>query len=176
MTRLMGLQFKISYKKGAENFAADALSRVGHVMAIQVCSEVQPSWLQEVLNSYATDTEAQRRLTELAVTSPDEHGYALVNGVIRRHGRVWIGANSALQTKLISAFQASAVGGHSGAHATYQRVKKLFVWTGIKARVAEFVRQCDICQHPSIVIHLQQASFNPYHHQLDHGAISQWTS
>jgi len=29
MARLMGLQFKISYKKGAENLAADALSRVG---------------------------------------------------------------------------------------------------------------------------------------------------
>jgi hypothetical protein len=39
------------------------------------------------------------------------------------------------------------VGGHSGATATYQRVKKLFAWTGIKAAVEEFVRQCDICQH-----------------------------
>jgi hypothetical protein len=30
MARLMGLQFRILYKKGAENSAADALSRVGH--------------------------------------------------------------------------------------------------------------------------------------------------
>jgi hypothetical protein len=38
MSRLMGLRFKISYKKGAENLAADALSHVGHLMVIQHCS------------------------------------------------------------------------------------------------------------------------------------------
>jgi hypothetical protein len=67
--------------------------------------------------------------------------------VIRLRGRVWIESNSALQTKLITTFHSSAVGGHSGAHATYQRLKKLFAWNGLKAQVAEFVRQCDICQH-----------------------------
>jgi hypothetical protein len=96
MSRLMGLRFKISYKKGVENLAADGLSRVGHLMLIEHCSEVQPTWLQEVLNSYATDPDAQRRLAELALHSLDEHGYALVQGVIRFHGRVWIGSNSAL--------------------------------------------------------------------------------
>jgi hypothetical protein len=134
MARLMGLWFKISYKKGAENLAADALSCVGHLMVIQHCSEVQPAWLQEVLNSYATDTDAHRRLIELAITSPNEQGYALVQGVILLRGRVWIGSNSALQTKLITAFHSSAVGGHSGAHATYQRLKKLFAWKGLITR------------------------------------------
>jgi hypothetical protein len=32
MSHLMGMQFKITY--GAENYAADALSRIGHLMAI----------------------------------------------------------------------------------------------------------------------------------------------
>jgi len=94
-----------------------------------------------------TDPEAQRRLTELALVSPDEYGYALVHGIIRFRGRVWIGSNSALQTKLISAFHSSAIGGHSGVHATYQRIKRLFVWAGLKAQVTDFVHQCDICQH-----------------------------
>jgi hypothetical protein len=103
--------------------------------------------LQEVLNSYATDQEAQHRITKLVVSSPNAHGYALVQGVIRLHGRVWIGSNSALQTKLILAFHTSAIGGHSVTHATYQCIKKLFAWAGLKAQVAEFVRQCDVCQH-----------------------------
>jgi hypothetical protein len=34
MEKLMGLQYKIVYKKGNENVAADALSRVGHMMAL----------------------------------------------------------------------------------------------------------------------------------------------
>jgi hypothetical protein len=83
MAKLMGLQFKIVYRKGTENLAADALSRIGHLMTIQVCSEVQPAWLQEVVNTYVTDQDAQRRLTELALHSPDEHGYSLHQGLIR---------------------------------------------------------------------------------------------
>jgi hypothetical protein len=49
--------------------------------------------------------------------------------------------------EVISTFHASAIGGYSGTHATYQRIKKLFAWAGLKAQVAEFVWQCDVCQH-----------------------------
>jgi hypothetical protein len=37
MSKLMGLQFKIVYRKGANNLAADALSRFCHLMAISAC-------------------------------------------------------------------------------------------------------------------------------------------
>lgn len=50
MTRLMGLQFKIVYKQGKDNIAADALSRVAHLLAIQAVSTIQPQWVKEVLN------------------------------------------------------------------------------------------------------------------------------
>ena len=72
---------------------------------------------------------------------------SLVEGIIRHNGRVWLGANSALRTKLITAFHTSAIGSHSGADATYQRLKRLFAWTGLKAQVIDFVKQCDTCQH-----------------------------
>nr|XP_020180912.1 proline-rich protein 12-like [Aegilops tauschii subsp. strangulata] len=63
--------------------------------------------------------------------SPDDDGYELYKGLIRKQERLWIGKNTALRTKIISALHDSAVGGHSGATATYQRIKKLFVWDGL---------------------------------------------
>jgi hypothetical protein len=142
----MGLQFKVVYKKGKDNLAADALSRVCHLIALQAVSEVTPKWMQEVLNSYSTDSQAQQLLSQLALTSPDEHGYTLDKGLIKYKGKVWIAANSALQTKLISAMHSSAIGGHSGTKATYQRIKKLFYWKGIKSDVENYIKQCQICQ------------------------------
>jgi len=110
MTRLMGLHFKIIYKKGKDNIAADALSRVAHMMALQAVSVVQPAWVQEVLNSYTTDSRAQQLLQRLAITSPDNQGYSLDRGLIWYQGKVWIGSNSALQTKLIATCHSSALG------------------------------------------------------------------
>jgi hypothetical protein len=128
MTRLVGLNFTFQYKKGEDNKVADALSRVGHVFSLHAVSAGVPLWLQEVVNSYAVDSKAQTLLMELAVTGTNSEGYAFQHGLIKLHGKMWIGANLGLQTKLIQAFHASALGGHSGALATYQRMNKLSVW------------------------------------------------
>jgi hypothetical protein len=57
-----------------------------------------------------------------------------------------VGSNSALQTKLIAAFHSSAIRGHSGTQATYQRLKHMFSWKGLKQDVDNFVKQCLTCQ------------------------------
>lgn len=136
----MGLYFKIVYRKGKENLAADALSRVGHMMAIQAVSQLQPLWVQEVLNSYVTDASAQ------ALQQSDDKGFSLPKGVIYYKGQVWIGNNTALRTKLIVAMHSTPIGGHSGVQATYYRLKKLFHRKGMKTDVHSFVKQCIICQ------------------------------
>lgn len=61
--KLIGFQYKILYKKGITNKAADALSRRPHpVMALAV-SAVQPKWLESILDSYQQDAQAQKLLT-----------------------------------------------------------------------------------------------------------------
>jgi hypothetical protein len=143
MAKLVGLQFQFKYKKGTDNTAADSLSRVGHLLEISTC---QPAWIQEVLNSYTTDSDMQILIQQLAIHSPDDKGFSLHHGLVKYKGRLVIGENLALQTKLIDNLHDSAVGGHSGIQATYQRAKKLYYWAGMKLAVELFVRQCQVCQ------------------------------
>jgi hypothetical protein len=72
---------------------ADALSRVAiHLNAV---TDVVPIWVQEVINTYHSDTAAVTLLQELAVHSPNDQGYSLIDGVIMSKGKIWIGQNSA---------------------------------------------------------------------------------
>jgi hypothetical protein len=89
---------------------------------------------------------AQAKLQALAVHSPDSQGFELHQGLIKVHCKIWVGANSALQTKLINAFHNSAIGGHSGVLPTYKCLKRLFSWSGMKTYVDDFVKQCVVCQ------------------------------
>lgn len=126
--------------------AADALSRVAHMMALQAVSVVQPQWIQEVMNSYTTDQQAQQLLAQLAVHSPDDKGFSLDKGIIRHHSLICIGNNSAIQTKIIVACHASAIGGHSGVNATYHRLKRNLSWKGMRTDVDNYIKQCIVCQ------------------------------
>jgi ribonuclease HI len=72
-TKLLGLQYKIKYKKGIENGAADALSRRPHPDAtVYSMSCSSPQWLSEVILGYSNDSKAQQLLSELAL-QPDRH-------------------------------------------------------------------------------------------------------
>lgn len=60
--------------------------------------------------------------------------------------RIWLAHNEEAQRHILQALHASPVGGHSGIHATYMRIKRLFAWPGLKKQVQEYVNQCSICQ------------------------------
>jgi hypothetical protein len=71
MTKLMGFQYKIIYKQGSTNCAADALSRMNHSTALlSALSVALPAWLHEVQSSYADPPETQELLSSLALHSP----------------------------------------------------------------------------------------------------------
>lgn len=150
MTKLMGLQFKIVYKKDKDNVVTDALSQVSHVLSISVVIEIQPLKVQGVLNSHVTDPKAQTLVQKLLITSLDEDGFWTRQGIIRRKNQIWVGENSALRTKLIDAMHESVLGGHSGVLPTYHRVNKSFWWHGFKSNVDQFVRQCVVCQQTKV--------------------------
>ena len=106
LTKMMGLQFKVVYKKGTLNGAADALSRKPPASSqVFAVSTVQPVWLESVLNSYKEDNFAQGLLTKLALDPKAHQNYTLNQGLLRYAGRICVGADAELQRQLISAFQ-----------------------------------------------------------------------
>ena len=126
LVKLMGLHYKLVYRKGKDNTAADALSRLpvdNELHAISVC---RPQWLESIMEGYNTDDQAKALLQELSLVSPNAKGYSLNQGIIRFRDRIWLGNNKEAHNAILLSLHDSGVGGHSGFLGTYQRVKALF--------------------------------------------------
>ena len=108
-TKLLGLQYRIVYKPGSTNRAADALSHrttTPQLMAISTCTL---QWLEEVVNSYAKDPVAADLITKLSLHPAAVPNYTLSAGVLRYKNRIWIGADKNLRQQVISAMHSSAL-------------------------------------------------------------------
>lgn len=132
-SKLLGLQYRIVYRPDSDNRAADAMSR--HPAPPAVCatiSAVVPTWVNAVITSYCDDSVSRAMLSKLAVDPSSVPQYSLNSGLLRYRNRIWVGADSSLQRRLIEAFHSSAWGGHSGVPVTYMRLKQCFAWSGMK--------------------------------------------
>ncbi|PUZ75467.1 hypothetical protein GQ55_1G171700 [Panicum hallii var. hallii] len=127
LTKLMGLQYKLCYKKGTENKAADALSRIHpqHKPEVLAISSAQPIWLQELIQSYVKFPDIARLLASLSVKSTMGE-YMLHDGLIKFKGKILVLPNEKLQQTIIQSLHSTAIGGHSGPFVTYQKVKQMF--------------------------------------------------
>jgi hypothetical protein len=149
MVKLLGLRYRVVYKRGPDNRAADALSRcpqavMGELAAISVCL---PTWLQEIQQGYHGDPQTQKLLAQLTAEPPEGPAeFSLEDGVLKLHERIWVGRNPALQQKILAAMHTGAIRGHSGVSVTYRRVRALFAWPGMKAQVRQFIETCSICK------------------------------
>ena len=60
-TKLLGLQYKVVYKKGVKNGVADALSRrTHHLSQCAAVSQCTPQWISAVQQGYQYDEAAQQ--------------------------------------------------------------------------------------------------------------------
>jgi hypothetical protein len=119
-SKLAGLQFRIVYKPGSSNRAADALSRkTSHDSVCAAVSVVTPSWILDVTSGYDKDPATLDLIAKLSIDPQAVSGFSLRDGVLRRGTQMWIGDNPPLQQRIIQATHSSALGGHSGFPVTY---------------------------------------------------------
>lgn len=77
---------------------------------------------------------------------PESHeNYSYNQGLICYKGRLYIGSGGEIRQKLLQHMHASALGGHSRQQHTYQRIKQVFFWPGLKKDVEEIIRNCTVC-------------------------------
>ncbi|KAL0299990.1 UNVERIFIED_CONTAM: Transposon Ty3-G Gag-Pol polyprotein [Sesamum angustifolium] len=149
ITKLLGLSYEVHYKKGSENRAADALSRVEHdrgeSQANAVTTQI-PLWLQDVQESYEGNTLFQTVVQAKTLDNLAFPDYSYEAGILRRKGRICVGSHGGIREKIIRSMHDSALGGHSGINGTYQRIKPLFYWPTLKGDVNTLVKECEVCQ------------------------------
>jgi len=98
LTKLLGFDYDIEYRKGRENIAADALSRCSSSEVFSLTlSTISTKLLEAIQASWTTDTNLVRIITQLQ-QDPDSHPlYAWTNGHLYRKGKLVVGNNPDLQ-------------------------------------------------------------------------------
>ena len=76
--KLLGLQYKIVYKKGLENKAADALSRQAEPSTVAAISTSTPRWLEIIVEGYTKDDQTKQLFTELSITGSNDKRFLLI--------------------------------------------------------------------------------------------------
>jgi hypothetical protein len=112
MTKLLGLQYKIYYKKGSTNNVVDALSRKIHHQdnsEVFALSTANPVWLVDLQDSYTDSDMAHKLLTQLLL-KPEQEKYKLTQGIIRYKGRIWLGHSTRMQQQVMQALHSSPMG------------------------------------------------------------------
>ncbi|KAA3452986.1 Transposon Ty3-G Gag-Pol polyprotein [Gossypium australe] len=152
VAKMLGYDYSIIYRKGTQNFVADALSRRTTELdpqLLQCSASIDTPWSEiwgRILASYADDTKLSQ-LCMAVQEQPQLHSkYSWHGNFLRRRGKIVVGKDIALCKQIFSLFHESALGGYSGIHATRHRISTLLYWKGLSSDVKRWVRECVTCQ------------------------------
>ena len=101
LPKLLGLDYTIVYKKGKDNTAADALSRVAsaHLLALTL-STLDTELLAKIKDSWTQDQQLQQIIADLTASPPSHPKFTWSQGLLKRKGRLLVGSDVALRQHL----------------------------------------------------------------------------
>jgi hypothetical protein len=152
VTKILGYDSEIVYKKGKQNVVADALSRKDEDVEafLYAISIIQPDWIIEARDEWKNDKKVWTLIQRLQQDSSASDKFTWKNDSLWYKDRLYLCKNSQLKQKVLLELHTSPVGGHSGFLKTYYRVKKDFFWDGLKTNVQRFVVECLVCQQNKV--------------------------
>jgi hypothetical protein len=89
----MGLRYKVQYRRGVDNGAADALSRRGAPEELLAILSPTHDWLSDLVQWYQSNSEAQSLLSQLTLNPSTRPPFSLQQGIIKYKDRIWLGSN-----------------------------------------------------------------------------------
>jgi hypothetical protein len=145
LSKLMGFNFKIEYKKGSENKVANALSRRDEVpekgTLVAILSPI-PQWVEAVREAQQSTIEVPKiiqRVQDGEVMGP----WSVKDGLLFFKDRLYLTRDCTLVQEVVNQFHSST---HEGFHKTFQRIRANFYWPKMREDVLAFIRECEICQ------------------------------
>lgn len=124
IAKLMGYNSGIEYKRGMENSAADALSRLPPTMELGKLSVVDRLNIAVFREQVYRDETLNGIREALENGQPTPEGCSLCWDLLHYKGRLVLSATLPTIPLLFDKFHISPVGGHQGALKTYQQLAK----------------------------------------------------
>nr|GEX27543.1 reverse transcriptase [Tanacetum cinerariifolium] len=131
--------YEITYKKGADNAAADALSRIERQgVLFSLLAGTSNEIIDAVVATWSSDSSLQDIIKGLQDKTLINSKYSWQNNQLRRKDKWVVGKDLELRKKLIEHFHSSVVGGYSSVQATTKSLTTYFYWKGLRKMVKEW--------------------------------------
>lgn len=153
VSKLLGYHFRIEFRTGCSNKAADALSRLPEdqtatspqFIAMSIAS-MPISEVYEILRQENTTLDDMVELHRLFGAKKLGQDYSVSNGLLMFRRRFYVSPKSLLIPRLLEEAHATPTAGHGGVKRTLVRLTSTFFWPKMRATVETHVAACLVCQ------------------------------